>query len=68
VLDAEPLTADAVLDGGGKRPNRGFKSLDRGQSLVRFSRTFAMPNAETFAAKPIMEFVRAYLALSRDHW
>lgn len=31
---------------------------------VRFSRFFAMPNAETFKIKPISEFVQAYLACS----
>lgn len=29
---------------------------------IRFTRCFAMPNAETFSIKPIGEFVRAYLA------
>jgi hypothetical protein len=29
---------------------------------MRFTRTFAMPSAETFSVKPIGEFVRAYLA------
>jgi hypothetical protein len=32
---------------------------------MRFSRAFAMPNAETFSVKPIGEFVRAYLACSK---
>lgn len=32
---------------------------------MKFSRTFAMPNAETFKIKPIGEFVRAYLAASK---
>lgn len=32
---------------------------------MRFSRTFAMPDAETFSIKPIGEFVRAYLACSK---
>lgn len=31
---------------------------------IRFSRCFAMPNAETFSVKPIGEFVQAYLACS----
>lgn len=29
---------------------------------LRFSRCFAMPNAETFSISPIADFVRAYLA------
>lgn len=32
---------------------------------MRFSRAFAMPNAETFSVQPIGEFVRAYLACSK---
>lgn len=32
---------------------------------LRFTRTFAMPNAETFSIQPIGEFVRAYLACSK---
>lgn len=32
---------------------------------LRFTRCFAMPNAETFSIKPIGEFVRAYLACSK---
>lgn len=32
---------------------------------MRFSRAFAMPNAETFSIQPIGEFVRAYLACSK---
>lgn len=32
---------------------------------MRFSRAFAMPNAETFGIQPIGEFVRAYLACSK---
>lgn len=32
---------------------------------MRFSRAFAMPDAETFSIKPIGEFVRAYLACSK---
>lgn len=31
----------------------------------RFSRAFAMPNAETFGVQPIGDFVRAYLACSK---
>ena len=34
-------------------------------TTMRFTRAFAMPNAETFSVKPIGEFVRAYLACSR---
>lgn len=29
---------------------------------LRFGRTFAMPNSETFSVKPIGEFVRSYMA------
>lgn len=32
---------------------------------IRFTRTFAMPSAETFSIAPIGEFVQAYLACSR---
>jgi hypothetical protein len=32
---------------------------------IRFTRAFAMPNAETFSIKPIGEFVRAYLACAK---
>lgn len=32
---------------------------------IRFTRCFAMPNAETFSIKPIGEFVRAYLACAK---
>lgn len=32
---------------------------------IRFTRCFAMPNAETFSMKPVGEFVRAYLACSK---
>lgn len=32
---------------------------------VRFTRFFAMPNAETFSMKPVGEFVQAYLACSK---
>lgn len=32
---------------------------------IRFTRFFAMPNAETFSIKPIGEFVRAYLACAK---
>lgn len=32
---------------------------------MKFVRTFAMPDAETFSIKPIGEFVRAYLACSQ---
>lgn len=32
---------------------------------IRFSRCFAMPNAETFSIQPIGDFVRAYLACAR---
>lgn len=32
---------------------------------IRFTRHFAMPNAETFSIKPIGEFVRAYMACSK---
>ena len=34
-------------------------------TTMRFTRAFAMPNAETFSVKPIGEFVRAYLACSK---
>lgn len=34
-------------------------------STLRFSRTWAMPNTDTFSVKPIGEFVRRYLAESR---
>lgn len=33
--------------------------------IARFSRLFAMPNAETFSIKPIGEFVMAYLASAK---
>lgn len=32
---------------------------------MRFSRTFAMPSAETFGIKPIASFVQAYLTCSK---
>lgn len=32
---------------------------------MRFTREFAMPNAETFSVKPIAAFVQSYLACSR---
>ncbi len=32
---------------------------------IRFTRCFAMPNAETFSMKPVGEFVRAYLACAK---
>ena len=32
---------------------------------LRFTRCFAMPDAETFSMKPVGEFVRAYLACSK---
>jgi hypothetical protein len=32
---------------------------------LRFTRDFAMPNAETFSMKPVGEFVRAYLACAK---
>lgn len=32
---------------------------------MRFTRAFAMPNAETFSVRPIGDFVRAYLACSK---
>ncbi len=31
---------------------------------MKFTRTWAMPNADTFSVKPIGEFVRRYLAQS----
>lgn len=35
-----------------------------GQLTMKFSRTWAMPNKETFSVKPIGEFVKRYLAES----
>jgi hypothetical protein len=32
---------------------------------IRFTRCFAMPNAETFSIKPIGEFVQAYLSCAK---
>lgn len=32
---------------------------------MKFSRTFAMPNAQTFSIKPIGEFVRSYIKKSK---
>ena len=39
-----------------------LKLIDSPPKTIKFSRTWAMPNADTFSVKPIGEFVNRYLA------
>jgi hypothetical protein len=41
------------------------RCVARGEGVMLFRRTFAMPNSDTFCVKPIAQFVQSYLRLSR---